>query len=78
MSNAVLSFQSDLSSSSPSSAGSVSCTGRRGEPLLSLVASVVCGSGLDEDPSVCGGAVCVQLMGARTRAGCRGQKQVSI
>lgn len=36
---------------------------------------MVCGSGLVEGPSVCGAAVCVQLIGASTMAGCRGQKE---
>lgn len=32
-------------------------------------------SGLVEGPSVCGAAVCVQLIGASAMAGCEGQKQ---
>lgn len=35
-------------------------------------------SGLVEDPSVCGVAVCVQLIGARTMGGCWGQKKQSL
>lgn len=38
---------------------------------------MVCGSGLVEGPSICGAAVCVQLIGASTMAGCRGQKEGS-
>lgn len=36
---------------------------------------MVCSSGLVEGPSVCGAAVCVQLIGASTMGGCRGQKK---
>lgn len=37
---------------------------------------MVCDSGLVKGPSICGAAVCVQLIGVSTMAGCRGQKQI--
>lgn len=65
------SFQSHLLPSRSSSAGGLSWGGWRVESALGLVASVVCGSALAGGTSICGAAVCVQLIGWRTMAGCR-------
>jgi len=66
------SVQFDLFFSSPFSTGGISWGGCSGVSSLWLVASVVCGSSLAEGPSVCGSAVCVQLIGASAMGGCGG------